>query len=245
MSNWYPQLLNRDTLSGMSATPLPQLPIPKPVVNPNPSLDMGVTSSALDPNSPNHGSDFAYVIPNTVKLTKEIYQASKPPAVQTAIKMPPGPDRFSACLALAQQGYIIDVFSDAIGNDPVVTMIERRNYGILFTAPMLTASTQPTPSDPVTRPTGDPSRWIKTSLDPADYPPYPVPVVPINTNAVGNFEGVLQDGTRLFGSTGPVAFHKVASGDIQNGKPYTENGITYTAHVGFGLMGESISFSIP
>lgn len=213
--------------------------------NDNPSLDQGVTSSALDPTSPNHGSDFAYVIPNTVKLTKEIYQASKPPAVQAAIKMPPGPDRFAHCLQLAQQGYIVDFYPDALGNDPVVTMIERSNYGIPFTSPMLTPNTLATPFDPVTRPTGDPSRWIKTSLDPADYPAYPVPVIPANPNAVGNFQGVLMDGTRLFGSTGPVAFHKVGSGEIQNWKPYEENGITYTAHVSFGLMGESISFSIP
>lgn len=210
----------------------------------DPSLDVGVTSSAADASSPNHGSSFAYVIPNTVGLTLPIYTASKPPAVQALLAMVPGPDRYQQALALAMAGYTIDVYCDALGNDPVVTMILRTNYGIPWTAPMLTASPLPTPTNPAPWPSSMPFGWIKTSLNPSDYPAYPVPVVPAATNAIGNFEGVLANGSRLFGA-GPLALSEASSGKLKDGQPYTEGGVNYTAHVSFGLMGETVMFSIP
>jgi hypothetical protein len=221
------------------------LPVPaEPVIPQAPGLDVGVTSSAADPNSPNHDSSFSYVIPNTVQLTKQIYDASKPPAVQALLAMVPGPARYQQALNLAMAGYTIDVYDDAIGNDPVVTMILRTNYGIPWTAPMLTASPLPTPTNPAPWPSSLPAGWIKTSLNPIDYPPYPIPVAPVSTIAVGNFEGQLANGSRIFGA-GPAAFTAVAAGTVKDGQAYTEGGIEYTAHVTFGLMGESITFSIP
>ncbi len=217
-------------------------------VQQDPALDRGVISSAQDPSSANYGTAFQNVIPNTVKLTDAIYTASKPSEVQALLAMQPGAARYTQALALAEQGYTIDLYSDAWGNDPVVTMILRTNYGILWTAPMLTASPIPTPQNPSMNPApgANLAGWIKTSLNPADYPafyPPPPPPPPIGSFAspiVGNFEGTVGN-CQLYGA-GAGAIAAVASGTIKAGTPYTAGGTTFNVNVSTGLMGESISF---
>lgn len=211
----------------------------------DPALDQGVLSSAQVLSSPNYGTAFQNVIPSTVQLTDAIYNASKPAAVQALLSMPPGDARYTQALALAQQGYTIDPYSDAQGNDPVVTMILRTNYGITWTAPLLTASPLPTPTNPSSNPApgANLAGWIKTSLSPADYPPFYAPA-PVTAAAIlGNFQGDV--GTCALYGGGPGAPAAVASGTIRNGGTYSAGGATYSVKISAGLFGETISFCGP
>lgn len=206
----------------------------------DPALDQGVLSSLQVPGSPNHDSSFAFDIPAWVQLTDAIYWASKPPAVQALQKlagMPPNfvpgqnpaeeTPRYLAAKQLAVQGYVIDVEIDGFGNDPVVTMLLRTEMNFSQTQAAMGPA------------------MIKTSLVPADYPPYPIPPAPTGpTNLVGKL--IYDDGVNsFFAGQGSNALAAYAAGTIKNAKTWTEGGRTYTVHVQVGLMGETISFSLP
>lgn len=209
----------------------------------DPSLDQGVLSSKQVPGSPNHDSPFANVIPATVQLTTPMYILSKPKPVQELydITGSQGPSfaekRLIGAMALAQQGYVVDLWPDGYGNDPVVTMLLRQEMFIESVQCIgLFAS-------------------IKTSLDPKDYPPmYPPPPPPPpagtpSIKLVGNFQ--YNDGTQRWFGAGPGALHAYAAGIIKNGGTWTEGfapdsvKFTYTVHITDTLMGTAISFSLP
>ena len=214
----------------------------------DPSLDKGVLSSAQVPESPNHFSPFASVIPASVQLTTPMYILSKPKPIQDLFKLTgantTGPDeparRYMGALVLATEGYVVDPWCDAFPNDPVVTMLIRTNQNIAATQGLGNVGT------------------LYTSLDPAKYPPfYPPGPSPATPNAepltiVGKFQGqipagvlaYLPNGGVIFGA-GPLALKAVSIGQVVNGGQLAEGGITYTAHVSMGLFGETVSFSIP
>jgi hypothetical protein len=83
-------------------------------------------------------SDLANMTPD------EAYWAEQPAAVQALQNMPAdqvGP----AAMALAQQGYVIDVPIMVWGWDPLTTMVERQNYGYTWVPSGLQAPVQVPP----------------------------------------------------------------------------------------------------
>ena len=215
----------------------------------DPSLDQGVLSSLQVPGSPNHASPFAMVIPAWVKVTSDMIIKSKPVAVQklyeiTGAQGPgavevPGPGnggtagkRFIGAMTLATQGYVVDYYDDALGNDPVVTMVLRFNMNISSVPSINNVGT------------------IKTSLDPKDYPPFlppppPPPAGPtLSTNIVGAFL-FSDDAGRAVYRGAPGALQAYVSGVFDNGTVVTQGGVAYTAQVHKTLMGPAISFTIP
>lgn len=228
------------TESGPSGNPDPNVQAP--------ALDKGVLSSLQVPGSPNALSPYASVIPSTVKLTADIYWASKPLIVQKAFRTvepqtqqpgdsniftPPTPQQLlTACLNLAMQGYVIDFEIMAFGNDPVVFMLERQEMFLPSVPALLT---------------GVP---IKTSLEPADYPPFypPAPVAPVEPATppaiVGKFQGFEPTLGGMVFAAGPGALPAVAAGTLVNGGTYATGGVTYTVHITAGLMGETVWFTL-
>jgi len=77
-------------------------------------------------------SPFGGVMPSAADLANmtpdEAYWAQQPAAVQVLQNMPMD-QRGQAAMALAQQGYTIDVPIMVDGGDPLTTMIERQQYG--------------------------------------------------------------------------------------------------------------------
>jgi hypothetical protein len=93
-------------------------------------------------------SPFGGAMPSASELANmtpdEGYWAEQPAAVQALKNMPPdqvGP----AAMALAQQGYVIDVPIMVWGWDPLTTMVERQNYGYTWVPSGLQAPVQVPP----------------------------------------------------------------------------------------------------
>lgn len=237
----------------------------------DPVLDQGVLSANQVPGSPNYGTAAGNLVPASVKFTAAIYEASRPTPVQALLKLstlaqpanPQGPTadqvansapRYAQALALAMQGFTIDVEIDALGYDPVVTMLLRQEMGIPWVAPMGSASPQPTPTNPAPWPATLPAGWIKTSLNPADYPAIAPPTPPPASSAiVGTLVGTMPPGVLPYlpkGGTifraGPGAFAAYSAGTLVNGASFTDpsTGMSYGVQIGFGLMGVSITFYI-
>lgn len=236
------------TESGPSGNPDPNVQ--------DPALDKGVLSSLQVPGSPNALSPYANLIPASVKLTADIYWASFATVIQKAFRTvepqtqqpgdsnvftPPTPQQLlTACLNLAMQGYVIDFEIMAFGNDPVVWMLERQEMNEPSTPSLLT---------------GVP---IKTSLDPADYPPFypPAPVAPPSPATaplvVGKFQGYQPTLGGMVFAAGPAGLLAVQQGVIVDaannpGNPkgqYQQGGVSYTVHISAGLMGEAVWFTL-
>jgi hypothetical protein len=83
-------------------------------------------------------SDLANMTPD------EAYWAEQPAAVQ-ALKDMPADQVGPAAIALAQQGYVIDVPIMVWGWDPLTTMVERQNYGYTWVPSGLQAPVQVPP----------------------------------------------------------------------------------------------------
>lgn len=105
------------------------------------------------------------------------YWASFPPAIRQTFSPEneePYETRKAKALAFAQQGYKLDTFIMLMKQDPYITMRLLQQFGF--------SSVPALGEEPVTLPPslGGPSNAgsIKVSLNLADYPPYPVPVVP-------------------------------------------------------------------
>jgi hypothetical protein len=202
-----------------------------------PSLDQGVLASSQVPGSPNYNSPYSWVIPADVRLTAAIYWASQPPAVQALLPLAGQPGvftpglspgeatpRYKLALSLAKQGFCIDVPIMAFGDDPVVDMLLRSEMNI------------------VAIPCGLGPGSIKTSLDPADYPPFPVPVPPPpSTNLVGTQQSNPNMGV-FYGNT-PYALAQANARKLVNGQVFTEGGVSYTTHLSYGLMGITLYFT--
>jgi hypothetical protein len=123
-------------------------------------------SSAQQPAVVPAASPFGGAMPSASELANmtpdEAYWAEQPAAVQALQNMPPdqvGP----AAMALAQQGYVIDVPIMVWGWDPLTTMVERQNYGYTWVPSGLQAPVQVPPGltfpglptyDPNTPPAG-------------------------------------------------------------------------------------------
>lgn len=203
-----------------------------------PSLDQGVVASSQVPGSPNYGSAFAWVIPASVQLTTPEYWASQPPAIQALQHLAGLPGAFvqgqnpasmtpqyKQALALATQGYCVDVWIMALGNDPVVTMLLRTEDNI--------------PSTPCGLGPGS----IKTSLSPADYPAFPLPPPPpVSTVMVGQQMSNPNMGT--YYSDTPYSLGLASTGKLTNGFAFAESGVSYVTHLSFGLMGITLYFTL-
>lgn len=120
-------------------------------------------------------------------LTDQIYWASQPPAVQ-ALQQFSGVARAKQAMALAAEGYTIDVAIMANGWDAVKTMQLRQSYGYTWVPSAL----QPAvlvppglsfPGFPNYDASVIPSGSIKVSLDAADYPPFSGQISPTNATA--------------------------------------------------------------
>lgn len=147
------------------------------------------------------------------------YWAHQPPAVATCqTRCSP-----SQAIALANQGYQIDVAIDVWGGDPYAIMTDRASYGFTWVPALGQAqvtilpglsqagvqSYNPTP----------PSGSILVSTNPADYPPF-VPPAPISAPAATPLVGGQELGCMYYALDGG----KVASGSTvnQGGKTYTK-----------------------
>jgi len=108
----------------------------------------------------------------------DIYWAAQPPAVRALKDMTNGPNKMNAAVALAQQGYTVDAWIGFYGFEPWGTMSARQMEGLPW-APALLQDYHmvPNPIGPgeVAPNTPMPKGAIKTSLDPADYPPFDPP----------------------------------------------------------------------
>jgi hypothetical protein len=222
-----------------AAQPLPPCATPTQTNPPcqAPSLDQGTLASSQVPGSPNYNSPYSWVIPADVRLTAAIYWASQPPAVQALLPLAgqPGPftpgsspaeatPRYKLALALAKQGVCIDVPIMAFGDDPVVDMLLRSEMNIAAI------------------PCGLGPGSIKTSLDPADYPPFPVPPPPPpSTTLVGTQQSNPNMGV-FYGNT-PYALAQANARKLVNGQVFIENGVSYTTHLSYGLMGITLYFT--
>lgn len=114
-----------------------------------------------------------------------LYYASKPPAVAALHAIADDSQRVAAAVALATQGYVIDLQIDGYGDDPYWYMQMRQRIGYTWwpnalQAPISELPGLPgfpgvTPYDPLNPPIGS----IKVSLDPADYPAFSPPKPPV------------------------------------------------------------------
>lgn len=106
-------------------------------------------------------------------LTRAIYWASRPIAVQALENMPVGASRNQKAAALASGGYLLDLEIDVQNADPLLEMILRQWYG-------LTRIPCPTAADIETgMPLNDaPLGYLPVSTNAADFPPVPVPLPP-------------------------------------------------------------------
>ena len=230
-------------------------------MNPNdpnqqsPSLDQGEKSSAQVPGSPNHASPFAAVIPASVQVTTDMMWLAQPPRVQELRKLDGSGGevallkRYIGAQQLANEGYQIDRQWMQYPDDPVLIMIERMNMNIPAVAPLGV----PSPGYQIgvggSGPPGVPAGWIKTSLNPEDYPPYPVPqappanpATPATSKIIGNLQYDNSE-LRSYGA-GPGAIPAYHDKLIVNNGVYEENGIQYRVHATMGLMGLAISFTV-
>lgn len=245
----------------------------------DPVLDQGVLSANQVPGSPNYGTAAGNLVSASVTLTKAIYRASKSPAftalwkVQDAgiplvpVTLPANPTPqevgaafananpvYTEAVALAAQGYIVDPYIDALGNDPVVTMVLRQEDGIAYTTPLGQPSPQPTPANPAPGAESNPIPGaIKTSTSAADYPPYvvPTPAPAASMALVGGFLNTMPPGQLNYlpkggylYRAGPGALAAFNAGQLVNGQVVSQGGVNYTAEIGYSLMGPSILFFI-
>lgn len=118
-----------------------------------------------------------------------LYWASKDPQLQklTDIPITPSGDdplatRKTAAIQLATQGLVVDTQTMVWGWDPYLVMTLRGQFGIASVSGVLGNGV------------------IKTSLDPADYPPFhpPPPPPPVSTSLVGASEGFDSAGVEYF-----------------------------------------------
>ena len=131
----------------------------------------------------------------------EVYWAAQPPAVRALREMQNGPDKMNAAVALAQQGFTVDVFIGFYGFEPWGTMSGRQMQGLKW-APALLQDYHMVPNPINPGESGPdapmPKGAIKTSVDPADYPPFDPPEPPNKPQLVKNPVGVQIPGTNIY-----------------------------------------------
>jgi hypothetical protein len=169
-------------------------------------------------------------------LTSDIYWSAQPPAVRALRNsngnVSPG-DQQSKALALATQGYKIDVPIMVWGWNPVCMMGMRKDYGYTWVPSALQPNIVIAPGlsmpgvqayDPKNPPPGS----IIVSLDAKDYPPFdppPVVVPVVNTKAL---VGACFDGSNICGlGPGAATSELRKAAGLTSGKTITENGVKY------------------
>lgn len=139
-----------------------------------------------------------------------LYWASKAPQLKALTDIPPVlgsedpySDRKTAGIGLAQQGLVVDVQTMIWGWDPYLIMTLRTQFGIGAVASVLNVAP------------------IKTSLDPADYPPFTpgtgIPSQPPAASLVGPSEGIGPDGIEVFACNFSAAHSPLKNGDTYTG----------------------------
>jgi hypothetical protein len=132
--------------------------------------------------------------PLTEAAFDAVYWAHQPPAIQALAQIQDFTQRSTQAMTLATQGYTIDVPIMVWGWDPYLVMSQRIAYGYTWVpsalmGPITLAPGVSQPGAAAYDPNNPASGSIKVSLNPADYPPYnppPVPVVPVPaTSLVG------------------------------------------------------------
>ena len=130
-----------------------------------------------------------------------IYWAAQPPAVRALKDMPNGPDKQNAAVALAKQGFTVDTFIGFFGFEPWGTMSARQMEGLRW-APALLMDVHMVPNPLTTDQVGPntpmPPGAIKTSLDPADYPPFDPPPQPASVTKVADPVGPGIPGVNIY-----------------------------------------------
>ena len=155
-------------------------------------------------STPNPGSNneiWGFNI-NTVQAFDSAYWKSQPPTVQALASLDPTTSaRYNQAMVLAGQGIFIDVPIMVWGWDPYITMYMRQMDGY---------TTYPDALNAMTR---------NVDLNPADYPPYPVPPPPVG-ELVGPIIGF-----------GPYYFTTALANSTNTpaGTQVTQNGQTFTA----------------
>jgi len=165
-------------------------------------------------------------------LTQDIYWASQPPAVRALRTSLGASDATSKAMALATQGFKIDVPVMVWGWEPACAMGLRKDYGYTWVPSALQANIAIAPGlsapgvtsyDPKNPPPGS----ILVSVLAKDYPPFdpPVIVVPVASKAlVGNcFDGVVQ--CQLGPGALSAALREAAG--LKAGSVVTQDGVKY------------------
>lgn len=181
-------------------------------------------------------------------LTDAIYWAHQPPAVQ-ALQNYTGTDITPKALALAVQGYTIDVYIQVWHMDPVCTMGLRHDYGYTWVPSALQPNIAIAPNlsvpgqvayDAAHPPTGS----ILVSLNAADYPPFNPPVVVPVTPPSNNLVGVCYVGSAIC-PVGPGAgtpAQRNAAG-LRDGVTVSQSGVQYVYHESLTPFGSSVYFT--
>jgi hypothetical protein len=171
-----------------------------------------------------------------------VYWASQPPEVR-ALEVNTTPDedaRSSRAVSLAIKGFKIDIPIMVWGWDPFKVMKMRMDFGYTWVpnalqpplgiAPGLKAPGI-TPYDPNNPPGGA----IKVSIDPADYPAYPMPTpVPSSGGGVEAFSGD-PVGVQSVG----VLYYSVPGETIPDGQKFTDTRGTFLKHITITPFGRS------
>lgn len=180
-------------------------------------------------------------------LTPDIYWANKPPKVRALRGMSPETVSLAA-KQLADQGFLIDVPIMVYQWEPVTVMGIRLNQGFTW----VPSGNQPNipvmpglsfPGLPGYDPNNPPADSIKVSISAADYPAFDPPApppAPLPTNVVGTRQwgNVYGYGPGVWSTEeGPKHFI------VKDGQQITQDGVTYTAHLTAGFVGETLDFT--
>ena len=152
-------------------------------------------------------------------LTDDIYWASQPPAIQALRAMPEDGTRVAAAMALAAQGYTIDVPIMAWNWDAVQVMTLRAQYGYTWvpsalSSPVAMAPGLTTPGFSVYDPAHPPANGIIVSLDAASYPPYQAAPT-VHPSAPASLVGFAE-------GAGYWSALPAATSQLANGQSYTD-----------------------
>lgn len=128
-------------------------------------------------------------------------------------------DRYALALQLAPT-HDVDWQIDALGSDPYFTMLQRQMGGVqVFSYVRNTA--------------------LKISINPADFPKFPDPIV-VSSGPGSGLVGALAYGNVYFATQ--TAINQAKAGALPNGYVLTENGAQYRFQIVQELMGASYTW---
>jgi len=178
------------------------------------------------------GVDFS-----AVTLTADIYWLAQPPAVRALRGTQVNAERLNKARELAVAGYTIDAEIHALGQDPLIEMLVRKNQGFTWVPNAMQANIAVMPGLafpglPAYDASNPPPGSIKVSLDAADYPPFdpPPPPAPVLAAHIGP-DFMFQMAMPSAPSKLCEVFASLATEHFPEGHPYTDSTGTYVYHI--------------